>query len=253
MKLKGKVALVTGAQQGIGAAIAVALAGEGADVAVTWHDNEKAAEAVAQGVRDKGRKALLLKGDVSKLADIEKMVADTVKALGAPDILVNNAGVYPRVPLLEMKESDWDFVLDINLKAGCFGTIAAAKALIAAKKPGGSFINLASSAAVRGAVRGVHYSASKGGVVSMTRALALELAPYNIRVNAIAPSLTDTAQPRFGNTTEELVEMAKANMPLGGKMLTPEQIARTAVFLASDDSDATTGQILHVNGGSYMP
>jgi NAD(P)-dependent dehydrogenase (short-subunit alcohol dehydrogenase family) len=252
MRLNGKVALVTGAQQGIGAAIAVALAEAGADVALTWLDDQKAGEAVAAKIKAAGRKALLLKVDVSKLSEIEKMVADTTKQLGAPDILVNNAGVYPRVPLLEMKESDWDFVLDINLKAGCFGSIAAAKALIAANKPGGSFINLA-SAAIRGAVRGVHYSASKGGIVSMTRALALELAPYNIRVNAIAPSLTDTAQPRFGNTTEELVEMAKATLPLGGKMLTPEQIARTAVFLASDESDATTGQVLHVNGGSYMP
>ena len=251
MKLKGRVALVTGAQQGIGAAIALALAGEGADVAVTWHDNEKAAEAVAQGVRDKGCKAALFRADVSKLSDIEMMVAETTRQLGTPDILVNNAGVYPRVPLLEMRESDWDFVLDINLKAGCFAAIAVAKALIAEKKAG-SIINLASQS-VRGAVRGVHYSASKGGVVSMTRALALELAPYDIRVNAIAPGLTDTAQPRYGNSDPELIEMAREAIPLGGKMLTPEQVAQTAVFLASDSASATTGQVLHVNGGSYMP
>jgi NAD(P)-dependent dehydrogenase (short-subunit alcohol dehydrogenase family) len=106
--------------------------------------------------------------------------------------------------------------------------------------------------AIRGAVRGVQYSASKGGVVSMTRAMALELAPHNIRVNAIAPGTTDTAQPRYGNTEEELIEMART-IPLGGKMLTPDQIARTAVFLASEDANATTGQVIHVNGGSYMP
>lgn len=251
MKLAGKTAVVTGAQQGIGAAIAVALAGEGADVALTWLDDQKAAEAVAAKIKAAGRRALLLKTDVSKLSEIETMVADTARQLAVPDILVNNAGVYPRVPLLEMKESDWDYVLDINLKAGCFAAIAVAKALIAAKRPG-TVINL-SSGAIRGAVRGVHYSASKGGVVSMTRALALELAPHNIRVNAIAPGLTDTAQPRYGNTDAELVEMARATIPLGGKLLTPEQIARTAVYLASDESSATTGQVLHVNGGSYMP
>jgi NAD(P)-dependent dehydrogenase (short-subunit alcohol dehydrogenase family) len=250
MKLAGKVALVTGAQQGIGAAIATALAGEGADVAVTWHDNEKAAEAVAQGVRDKGRKAALFRADVSQLSDIDRMVAETARQLGPPDILVNNAGVYPRVPLLQMRESDWDYVLDINLKAGCFAGVAVAKALIAAGKRG-SIINL-SSQALRGAVRGVHYSASKGGVVSMTRAMALELAPHNIRVNAIAPGTTDTAQPRYGNTDAELIEIAKATIPLGGKLLAPEQIARSAVFLASDEADAITGQVLHVNGGSYM-
>ena len=252
MKLTGRVALVTGAQQGIGAAVAVALAGEGADVALSGLDDRAAAEAVAARIGAAGRRAHLVRADVSRLAEIEAMVGETVRALGAPDILVNNAGVYPRVPLLEMRESDWDHVIDINLKAGCFATIAMAKALIAAGRPGGSVINLSSSA-IRGAVRGVHYSASKGGVVSMTRALALELAPYNIRVNAIAPGLTDTAQPRYGNSDDELVEMARTTIPLRGRLLTPEQIARTAVFLASDDASATTGQVLHVNGGSYMP
>jgi len=251
MKLAGKVALVTGAQQGIGAAIGRALAGEGADVALTWLDDERGVRAVANYARQAGRRAHLIKADVAKLADIEAMVAETVGALGVPDILVNNAGVYPRVKFLEMRESDWDYVLDINLKAGCFATIAVAKALIAANKRG-SVVNLASSA-IRGAVRGVHYSASKGGVVSMTRALALELAPHSIRVNAIAPGLTDTAQPRYGNTDSELVEMARTTIPLGGRLLAPDQIARTAVFLASDDASAVTGQVLHVNGGSYMP
>jgi NAD(P)-dependent dehydrogenase (short-subunit alcohol dehydrogenase family) len=251
MKLTGRVALVTGAQQGIGAAIAVALAEEGADVALTWLDDQRAAEGVAARIREAGRRVHLMRVDVARLADIDMMVTDTAKALGVPDILVNNAGVYPRVKLLEMRETDWDYVLDINLKAGCFATIAVAKALIAAGKTSGSVINI-SSQAMRGAVRGVHYSASKGGVVSMTRAMALELAPHNIRVNAIAPGTTDTAQPRYGASEAELIEMAARSIPLGGKMLTPEQIARTAAFLACDDANAITGQVLHVNGGSYM-
>jgi NAD(P)-dependent dehydrogenase (short-subunit alcohol dehydrogenase family) len=251
MKLQGKVALVTGAQQGIGAAIALALAGEGADVAINWLDNQADAEAVAKGVREKGRRAVLIKADVGKLPEIESMVAEAAQQLGTVDILVNNAGVYPRVKFLEMRESDWDYLLDINLKGGFFAAQAVARGLVAAGRPG-AIINL-SSQAMRGAVRGVHYSASKGGVVSMTRAMALELAPHNIRVNAIAPGTTDTAQPRYGNTDAELVEMARASIPLGGKLLTPDQVARTAVFLASDEASAVTGQVLHVNGGSYMP
>ncbi|MBN9086593.1 MAG: SDR family oxidoreductase [Reyranella sp.] len=251
MRLTGKVALVTGAQQGIGAAIALALASEGADVAVNWLDNQADAEAVAKGVRDKGRRAALIKADVGKLPEVETMAAEAARQLGTIDILVNNAGVYPRVKFLEMRESDWDYLIDINLKGGLFAAQAVARALVAANKPG-AIINL-SSQAVRGAVRGVHYSTSKGGIVSMTRAMALELAPHNIRVNAIAPGTTDTAQPRYGNTDAELIEMARTSIPLGGKLLTPDQIAQTAVFLASDEASAVTGQVLHVNGGSYMP
>jgi NAD(P)-dependent dehydrogenase (short-subunit alcohol dehydrogenase family) len=157
--------------------------------------------------------------------------------------------VYPRVPFLEMRETDWDLVLDVNLKGGFLCAQAAARAMVAAGRRG-SIINMASQA-IRGAVRGVHYSASKGGVVAMTRATALELAPHGIRVNAIAPGLTDTAQPRYGNNEDELASMARA-VPLG-RMAQPDDIAAVAVFLASDDARHVTGQTVHVNGGSYMP
>ena len=169
--------------------------------------------------------------------------------LGGLDILVNNAGVFPRVAFLEMSESDWDFVLDVNLKGAFFCAQAAARVMVAGGRRG-SIINVASQA-IRGAVRGVHYSASKGGVVAMTRAMALELARYGIRVNAIAPGLTDTAQPRRGHSEEELAALARA-VPLG-RMAQPDDIASVAVFLASEDARFITGQTVHVNGGSYMP
>ena len=249
MRLGGKVALVTGAQQGIGQAIALAFAREGADVGVNYLDDRNAAEKVVQEVRGAGRRAVLVQADVAQASGIDAMVSQVVGELGGLDVLVNNAGVYPRVPFLEMRERDWDLVLDVNLKGGFFCAQAAARAMIAARRRG-SVINMASQA-IRGAVRGVHYSASKGGVVAMTRAMALELAPHGIRVNAIAPGLTDTAQPRYGNTEDELAVMASA-VPLG-HMAQPEDIARVAVFLASDDAGHMTGQTVHVNGGSFMP
>ena len=247
-RLAGRVALVTGAQQGIGRAIALALAGAGADVAINWLDDRAGAERLAGEVGSLGRRAVLTRGDVSRAADAEAMVAAAVDNFGRLDVLVNNAGVYPRVEFLAMREGDWDGVLDVNLKGGFLCAQAAARAMVRAGH-GGVIVNISSSA-IRGQPLGVHYSASKAGVIGMTRAMALALAPHRIRVNAIAPGLTDTAQPRYGNTEAELEEMAR-QIPLG-RMGRPDDVADVAVFLASDDARWITGQTLHVNGGQYL-
>ena len=247
--LTGKAALVTGAQQGIGAAIAIALAREGADVAVNCLDGRAEAEAVAAAIAAMGQRAALVPGDVSHPATPAALVDATVAAFGRIDILVNNAGVFPRVPFLDMTEADWDFVHSINLKASCFCAQAAARAMVAAGTRG-TIVSLASSAVFGASPRGVHYAASKGGVVSLTRAMATELAPHGIRVNAIAPGLTDTAQPRHGMTEAELAARGAA-MPLG-RLGRPEDIANVAVFLASEKSAFVTGQVVHANGGIFM-
>ena len=248
MRLEGKVALVTGAQQGIGRAIAVALARDGADVGVNFLDDASAAESVAGEIRGLGRRAVTVQGDVSRPASVESMVRTVADALGPPEVLVNNAGVFPRASFLELQEREWDHVLGINLKGSFLCAQAVARALVAAGRPG-AIVNISSSA-VRGDPRGVHYSSSKAGVVGLTRAMALALAPHRIRVNAIAPGLTDTAQPRYGNTEEQIAERAR-EIPLG-RIAQPEEIAKVAVFLASAESGWVTGELIHVNGGFYM-
>jgi 3-oxoacyl-[acyl-carrier protein] reductase len=248
MRLAGKIALVTGAQQGIGKAIALAYGREGASVVINYLDNQAAAEEIASQIRALGQRAVPLAGDVAQAADVRRMV-EAGESLGGIDILVNNAGIFPRVEFLDMTEAQWDEVLNVNLKGTFLCTQAVAQKLVERGRPG-AVINLASSAAFRSSPRGVHYVASKAGIVGVTRATALELAPYRVRVNAIAPGTTDTAQPRYGMSEEEL-QAAGRQVPLG-RMGTPADVADLAVFLASDEARHITGQTIHVNGGQYL-
>ncbi len=247
-ELTGRVAVVTGAQQGIGAAIATGLAKGGAHIVVNYLDDADSAEAVAAAARACGVEAETVQGDISKAADVEALMA-AADALGGVRILVNNAGIFPRSNFLELDEAEWDAVLGVNLKGAFLCAQAAARRMVAADAPG-SIVNLSSAAGFRGSPRGVHYVSSKAGLVGLTRATALELAPHRIRVNAIAPGLTDTAQPRYGSSEAEIAATA-AGIPLTGITM-PEDIADLAVFLASDASRRITAQTIHVNGGQYL-
>lgn len=249
LRCEGKVVLVTGAQQGIGRATALAFAHEGADVVLNYLDDPAAAEAAAAEIRAAGRRSLPVQGDVSRAADVERLVAAAERELGGLDVLVNNAGIFPRSPLLELTEQDWDRVHAVNLK-GAFLCVQAVARRLVARNAAGAIVNLASSAAYRGAPRGAHYVASKAGVVGLTRAAALELAPLGVRVNAVAPGLTDTAQPRAGHGEAELAAMG-LQVPLG-RMARPADVAAVTVFLASDEARHITGQVVHVNGGAYL-
>src|ERR687887_2162094 len=193
-------------------------------------------------------KVALVTGNVARVDDGRKLV-EAGATLGGIDVLVNNAGIFPRVDFLDMTEAQWDEVLNVNLRGTFFCTQTVVRQLVERGKPG-AVVNLASSAAFRSSPRGVHYVSSKAGIVGFTRATALELAPYRVRVNAIAPGTTDTAQPRYGMSEEEL-QAAGRQVPLG-RMGTPEDVADLAVFLASEEARHITGQTLHVNGGQYL-
>lgn len=244
-----KVALITGAQRGIGRAIAIAAAQNGFAVAINHFEEAMEAEALRQEIVASGGEAMTVSADVSKVDQMEPMVATVEAAFGCIDVLVNNAGIFPRRWLLEMTEDVWDAVIDVNLKGTCFASIAAAKSMIRGAR-GGSIINLASSA-INGGPRSTAYAASKGGIVALTRGMAVELAPHRIRVNAIAPGITNTLQPR-GGMSEEMVHQ-KASEVLIGRMAEPVDIANMAVFLMTDKSGMVTGQTLHINGGDYRP
>jgi NAD(P)-dependent dehydrogenase (short-subunit alcohol dehydrogenase family) len=244
----GKIVLVTGAQRGIGSAIALRFAAAGADVALNFLDDKPAAEAVAAQITSLGRRAATLAADVARPEEARHLVAEAERALGSLDVLVNNAAVFPRAPFLELTEDTWDAVLDTNLKSTFVCAQEAARRMVAARRPG-VIVNISSGAPYRGSMRATAYMASKLGIVGLTRGMARELAPHGIRVNAIAPGVTNTAMPRLGNTEEALMAIGRTNP--SGRLAEPDDIADVVVFLATDAARFVVGQLIHVNGGDY--
>jgi 2-dehydro-3-deoxy-D-gluconate 5-dehydrogenase len=244
-KLDGKVAVVTGAGQGIGRACALALAAAGATVAVTGlHDRRADLDAVCQEITGAGGKAQAFDLDVSDVPSIQPALAAIIAALGSLDVLVNNAGVRVNGPSANITEQDWDWVLGINLKGTFFASQAAAAHMSA--HGGGSIINLASQLVVSAAPERAAYIASKGGIVALTKSLAIEWASVGIQVNAVGPGPTDT--PMTATTDPAASDRMLARSPIG-RRLEPSEVATSVVFLASPASGAITGQHLLVDGG----
>ena len=245
MRLKGKVAIVTGSRRGIGRAIALEMAKEGAKVVVS--DIElKECEAVCDEIRKLGSDAIAVRCDVTKKDEVDAMMERVIQKFGRIDIMVNNAGVYVAKPLDQTTEQDWDFVVGINLKGVFLCSSAAAKHMMKQKR--GKIISTASIAGKVGFADSSAYCASKGGIISLTRELAMELATYNINVNAVAPGVIDTNMTKGFMEDEKAKQGLLMGIPLG-RIGRPEDIAKAVVFLASEDSDYVTGHTLVVDGG----
>jgi NAD(P)-dependent dehydrogenase (short-subunit alcohol dehydrogenase family) len=247
--LTGKVAIVTGAGQGIGRALARGLASAGAAVVAADAIAENAA-ATARQIEVDGGQALGLGVDVSKSAQVKAMVDAALAEMHRVDILINNAGIFPRATVLDLDEATWDAVLGVNLKGTWLCTQAAARAMVA-QGEGGRIISVSSRSAFQPALNGAHYAASKAGIIAFTRNAAIELAQHQITVNALAPGLTDTAQPRYGMTEQEIAT-AGPGIPLG-RIAQPEDMLPTVLFLCGPGGAYITGQTHHVNGGAWMP
>jgi NAD(P)-dependent dehydrogenase (short-subunit alcohol dehydrogenase family) len=247
MPFSDKVALVTGAGSGIGHAAALLYGREGARVFAA-DVNEAAARATASAIEADGGRATAHQVDLSSRAAAHAMVAAAVAAFGRVDILANIAGIYPTTPVETATEEDWDRVLAVDLK-GPFFACQAAVLQMKAQGSGGVIVNVASGAAFFGIAGLAAYSAAKGGVVSMSRVVAVEAAPYNVRVNIIAPGTTNTPgwQERHGGATED-----PTASPLLGRALVPEEIARAILWSSSDNAAAVNGAIFRVDGGKYM-
>lgn len=246
MKLEGKVAVVTGASKGIGAAIAKSLAEAGASVVVNYSSSKEGADRVVSDITGKGGRAVAVKGDMSKVADIKRLFEETKKAYGSLDILVNNAGIYQFAPLEAVTEDEFHRQFNVNVLGTLLATQEAAKFF---GENGGSVINLSSVVSMRPFPMASVYAATKGAVDAATRVLALELGPKKIRVNAIAPGGVNTEGTRqIGFAGGDMEKQAIAETPLG-RFGQPEDVARVAVFLASDESGWVTGERIAVSGG----
>jgi NAD(P)-dependent dehydrogenase (short-subunit alcohol dehydrogenase family) len=245
--LEGRVAIVTGASGGIGKSICKVLATEGADIVAHYLRDQAGVEVAAAAVNAAGRQVEVVKADVGVASEAQALVRRSLDVFGRLDILVNNAGTYPRSWALEMTEDEWDTVLDTNLKGTFMCSQAAARYM---KQNGAGRIVNMSSVAIRGQPRGAHYSASKAGIIGLTRALALEWAP-EVLVNCVAPGIIDTPQPRMG-LNEEQIEARFKSLPLP-RIGEPEDVAQVVLFFVAESSSWITGQTLHVNGGDMMP
>jgi NAD(P)-dependent dehydrogenase (short-subunit alcohol dehydrogenase family) len=239
--------IVTGAAQGIGRAVALHVASPGVHLAV-WDVKRDGVEETAKLCQEKGAAARAWTVDVGDADAIEAAVVAFERAWGKPDGLVNNAGIFPRARALDMKLAEWEEVLRVNLT----GTFVTARAVAARMKDlgRGAIVNTASGRALAGAANGAHYAASKGGIIALTKSLALDWAAYGIRVNCVIPGLTDTAQPRVEMGDNELYA-AGARIPMG-RIGRPQDIAAVVAFLLSDDAGYMTGQSLAANGGAIM-
>jgi len=246
MRLKDKKAIVTGAGRGIGTAVALAFAREGADVLVNYHSNDTAAREVVESIQQVGRKAVAVKTDVSKYQDVREMVERAVEELGEVDILVNNAGISQPSMLLKMSEESWDRVIHIHLKGTFNCTQAAAKHM--KEKGWGRIINVISTAGLFGTVGQINYASAKAGIIGFTKSASRELGRYGINVNAICPGVTATEMTAKVRSDEKLKEIYLSRIQLG-RFAEPEEVAPAFVFLASEDAGYITGQILGVDGG----
>lgn len=250
LDLTGKVALITGASSGIGAATALLLADLGARVAIGYHANAEGAEQVQSKIAAAGGSAIAIRADVRRADEIASLTGTTAAQLGPIDILINNAGsLMQRMRILEMKEQIWDEIQDLNLKSAVLCSQAVAPSMIERKT--GAIVNVSSIAARNGGGPGAGaYASAKGGLISFTKSLAKELAPHGVRVNAVSPGVIDTPfHERF--STPEMMRNFVTAIPLG-RVGTSIECAQVIVFLASDAASYVVGETIEVNGGQLM-